>query len=469
MSKTMDSCLIAIIDEGIWENTFCTGLLQYNVEITPESNIRDRENTHSVTTFHGSICAGIIKQYLPNAQFASIKILNESASAQADQLINALEWCSMKGIRLVNLSLGTIHPQDFPGIEQIVRHVVEEGMIIIAAANNHGYLTYPAALPNVIGVKQDQTGELEEGEYLYHIAPFDGVDLTIASPLTLINDQGQSIPVGRSNSIAAPVVTALVGNKLTENPQLTAADLREILQKQAKNYGSNQQLVDHHKLEIFNLRTGFRIWRPVPHTEVCVAANHPSDDCSTPLIGVFDCTGHQLDLVLDHLSRRFRDDRFNPLILNDSSAKTMSQAGQEFLYDIEYLSWRNALHSGLLPLLCQDYQYLYDPGIFIFGTKIGDQDGEFYRKLLRTLELDLCIFITEDVSKVQHYMDDSAGSKVILFGGEDHDAPGRDEQVIHGWTEPSYGQLYETIINLYQNQDITPQQNELFSETCSEC
>lgn len=450
MTKTMENCLIAIIDDGIWEGAFCTSLLQYNVEITPELNIRDRGIAQTVTTFHGSTCAGIIKQYLPNAQFASIKILNESGLALADQLIKALEWCSTKEIRLVNLSLGTIHSQDFPGIEKVVRHVVDQEMIIIAAANNHGYLTYPAALPNVIGVKRDQKGELEEGEYWYHIAPFDGVDLTIASPLTWVNDQDQAIPIRRSNSFATPVVTAMVGKMLAENPQLTRSELREILQKQAKNSEGNQECPNHHELEIFNLRTGFRIWRPVQQTEICESANVPVDDLSTPMVAVFDCTGHQLDLVLDHLSRCFRNDQFNPLILNDSSAKTMSETGQEFLYDIEYLSWRNALQSGRLPMLCRDYQGLYDPGIFIFGTKIGDQDGELYRKLLHALEIDLCIFICEDVSKIPHYIDDSGESEVILFVGEVQKALERGNHIIMGWTEPSYGQLYDTILNLYQ-------------------
>ncbi|WP_261781581.1 S8 family serine peptidase [Clostridium botulinum] len=108
-----DQINVAIIDDGVNEKLYNTGVLKYNIEITPNLMIRERKKYDKYKSSHGTTCAAIIKKYLPYSVLSSIKILNDKCEGSVEQLSLALKLCADKEINLINLSLGSTYFDDF--------------------------------------------------------------------------------------------------------------------------------------------------------------------------------------------------------------------------------------------------------------------------------------------------------------------------------------------------------------------
>ncbi|MCX7748141.1 MAG: S8 family serine peptidase [Clostridia bacterium] len=227
---------IAVIDDGINEKLYGTTDLKYNIEITTDLSVKERKNYDPFQPSHGTNCAAIIKKYAEDAVLSSIKILNEDTfKGERDQLITAIHWCADKGIRLINLSLGTIDFRDFDRVREVVRYASQKGLIIVAACNNRNVFTYPASLSSVIGVKSHHGRKLKEDGYFYNPFPVDGVEITASGKHTLINYEGKCKTTYPCNSYAAPLITAVVCNILKNHSEATLDDIREFLRKGAVN------------------------------------------------------------------------------------------------------------------------------------------------------------------------------------------------------------------------------------------
>lgn len=227
---------IAVVDDGINEKLYNTGLLTHNIEITPGLDVLERVAYDPYLPSHGTTCAAIIKKYAPCATFSSVKILNDQATGLRKQLIRAIQWCVENGIRLVNLSLGTISYRDFAEIRKAVNDAYNHGLIIVAACDNREIFTCPASLSNVIGVKCDQTGHLKKGEYAYNHYALDGVEITARGRHTLLKDTGKKRITNPSNSFAAPFVTALAHDLMIKSPGISLPSIKDKLRKGAVNY-----------------------------------------------------------------------------------------------------------------------------------------------------------------------------------------------------------------------------------------
>ena len=113
-------------------------------------------------------------------------------------------------IRLVNLSFGTTHFKDKGIIRQLVNQYANKGLSIIAATANSGYTAFPASFSNVIGVKAKDTFNID-AEGLRD----KGVDFAAPSEHKIWFG-GNDITLQKSNSYAAPYVTAMAGRLMME-------------------------------------------------------------------------------------------------------------------------------------------------------------------------------------------------------------------------------------------------------------
>ncbi|MFZ5986132.1 MAG: S8 family serine peptidase [Bacillota bacterium] len=227
---------IAIIDDGINEKYFNTGPLRHNIEVTQELQVVDRCEYDSLSPSHGAVCAAVIKKYASVDSISSVKILNDYDRGLKTQLVRALEWCIENGIRLVNISLGTIDYRDYTEIKKAVNKAYKEGLIIVAACDNSDIVTYPASLSNVIGVKCDKENRLKEGTFVYNSYAPDGVEITACGIHYIEEHTGSIKNTSNSNSYAAPFVTALVHNIMRDNPDITLEEIKETLRKKSLNY-----------------------------------------------------------------------------------------------------------------------------------------------------------------------------------------------------------------------------------------
>ncbi len=224
---------VAVIDDGINEGLYNIGRLDYNIEITNKLEILHRKEYNKYLPSHGTICAAILRKYAPNISLSSIKILNNRRKGLCDQLIEAIKLCVDKKIRIVNLSVGTIFYMDRQRLKSIINYAVKNGIIIIAAYNNEDIITYPASFSNVISVKCDYSGKFAEGEYVYNLYPYDGVDIIACSRHLLCKFNHTNSYTQICNSFAAPMITAEVHKILEKNSEITLAQIKQKLLENA--------------------------------------------------------------------------------------------------------------------------------------------------------------------------------------------------------------------------------------------
>ena len=80
-----------------------------------------------------------------------------------DSFKAALEWCLKEKIKLVHMSVGTTNYIDAKKIENIIKQMVSNKMILCAALSNTNFPTWPACFDGVFGVR-NYIAKLQEKE-----------------------------------------------------------------------------------------------------------------------------------------------------------------------------------------------------------------------------------------------------------------------------------------------------------------
>ncbi len=145
---------VGVVDSGIDPSHPKVGPLAGSVEFAfdPQGEIVCRAATGDLSG-HGTACAGLIRRKAPTAALYSLRILDTSQRADLRLLTAAIRWAASQDLDLLNLSLGTIQPEGIADLQAACRQAVAAGLILVAAAHEEGLTSYPAAFPEVIGVR----------------------------------------------------------------------------------------------------------------------------------------------------------------------------------------------------------------------------------------------------------------------------------------------------------------------------
>ncbi|WP_342481446.1 S8 family serine peptidase [Paenibacillus sp. FSL L8-0340] len=226
---------IAVIDDGVNEYLLGESVVQqliFNDDFTTETYTID--SPERIT--HGTVCAGIIKLYYPDIQIYSLKILSDTLSGNIQKLYSALEWCVQNRIQVANVSLGSHSSADLSATQKVINKVAGQGLVIVSAASNHGYITYPASFSNVIGVKREESNTLRESGFYVNDNIIDGIEFT-----AFAKHKWNGKVCSNSSSFAAPMIAAKVCQLIGE---FRLTDLQQIkigLLKMATNYMDDKQ------------------------------------------------------------------------------------------------------------------------------------------------------------------------------------------------------------------------------------
>lgn len=127
---------------------------------------------------HGTAAAAAILEKAPDAELWAVKVFDRELATTVSTLVRAIDWASERGLRLVNLSLGT--PNDFrvPELAPAVARAVGRGTIIVSAHRHDGRLWYPGSMPGVVGVVVDA----EQDRTTVTVCELDGRRVLRASP-----------------------------------------------------------------------------------------------------------------------------------------------------------------------------------------------------------------------------------------------------------------------------------------------
>lgn len=142
---------IGILDTGVADHeSVLKGIVRSHCDIDESGQIMTSLRG-SDSLGHGTACAWILNSLAPEAELHSVRIFGESFRERGEKLIQGLAFAIERGWDIINVSLGTTGFRD--ELAELAKLAEERGIVIVAAANNEpGKASFPAELPNVIGV-----------------------------------------------------------------------------------------------------------------------------------------------------------------------------------------------------------------------------------------------------------------------------------------------------------------------------
>jgi serine protease AprX len=211
---------------------------------------------------HGTHCAGIIggsgaasngkyKGVAPEVQFIGVKVLGKDGSGSLDNIIAGLNYAAKSDAKVISMSLGS--DEHSQSMDDAVNNAVKAGKVVVCAAGNSGpnskTIGCPADTPSALTVgatdKSDaiasfsSRGPNRDGTVKPDVSA-PGKDI-VSCRATGTNDQKAIDTYYLSmsgTSMATPMVSGSVILLLQKKPDLTPAQVKDIMEKTAKQLGS---------------------------------------------------------------------------------------------------------------------------------------------------------------------------------------------------------------------------------------
>ena len=252
---------VVVIDTGIFGNhsaftndgksLWSDRIIKYYDVITNSSDIPQDDNGHG--TWVASILGGNCSDYkgvAPGVNLVILRIFDESGETNVTVFENAINWIlqnkDVYDIRIVSMSFGAKPEADILSqisyLQQIVRKLVDNGILVVAAAGNDGdpspsdgigTINSPASDKKVLAVG----GVDYDGEMYQLSSKGPSFEFTkkpdVCAPAVDIFGADTDFPddytFGSGTSGAAPFVTGLAALMLEKNGALTPLELKNII------------------------------------------------------------------------------------------------------------------------------------------------------------------------------------------------------------------------------------------------
>ncbi len=219
---------VAVVDSGIdTEHPDLKGKVKESVEAVAEDGRIDfRPSTSGDQAGHGTACAGIIASVAPDAELYSVKVLGPKASGSGDMFLVGLDYAIKQKFQVINLSLGTTKREFFAPLHELLDRAYQSGCIVVSAANNLPYPSYPSIFSSsVVSVVKRSGGDpfnfgYRYGQVIELVAP--GVEVTTTWP-------GGGYRQLTGNSFACPYVVGIIALIKEAYPGLTPFQVKSIL------------------------------------------------------------------------------------------------------------------------------------------------------------------------------------------------------------------------------------------------
>lgn len=181
---------------------------------------------------HGASSSAGVMGLAPKAKILPVRVdLTKDKAAATATLASAVRYAVDQGASVINLSLGDSNSYPGSRMAKAVAYAQEHNVVVVSAAgNDSGTVTYPAALPGVVAVAavdQDLNHWSDSNTGNVTVAA-PGVDIAEVSPTT---KSGYTVADGTSD--AAAYVSAIVALLRSKYPDLTAGQIINRLVKSA--------------------------------------------------------------------------------------------------------------------------------------------------------------------------------------------------------------------------------------------
>lgn len=218
IKETLMNCAkLCVIDEPMKQEKL-QSLFQVCPEIieveTEDKALLEPERGFLPPFSHGTLCMAVLIEslqklgILQNVELHHFSIGYLANRRSEHALLEGLEYCADQNIDLVSCSVGIFQRLWATSIISFL-HGQEKPLVVAAAANSER-ITYPAALPSVLGVK---LAEEPFATPCSVINPLNGIDLLARCSESEVLDK---IGYGFSNSILAPQICAQAAKLVLE-------------------------------------------------------------------------------------------------------------------------------------------------------------------------------------------------------------------------------------------------------------
>lgn len=210
----------------------------------------------SIVAGTGKASKGQYKGIAYEASLLEVKALNMNGKGNSSDVIKGIEWAVMNGAQVISLSLGT--QNHTRALDEAVNNAINANVTVVASAGNYmpgvtTTITCPGDNPNVITVgacdRNDNlavfsmTGPTYDG----HIKPdlvCVGTDVISAKPTWDVFGKPESkfdkyYSSTSGTSMATPMTAGVIALMLQKYPDLTPAQVKDILTRTAKPLGSD--------------------------------------------------------------------------------------------------------------------------------------------------------------------------------------------------------------------------------------
>jgi len=191
---------------------------------------------------HGTHTAGIVGAVGDNgvgvtgvawrSRLMILRVLDDEGVGWESDIVRGLNYAVRNGALVANLSLGT--PDTGRALEAAIGRAEDAGVVVVAAAGNDGGpISYPARDPRVIGVGATTTNARRASFSAY------GPGLDVMAPGTAILSTWPAQPYHSASgtSAASPHVAGVAALMRAQQPELTPARLRDCLRLVARDLG----------------------------------------------------------------------------------------------------------------------------------------------------------------------------------------------------------------------------------------
>ena len=190
---------------------------------------------------HGTHVAGIIAAedneegvvgVAPQAELYALKVLDEEGYGYVSDVVYAIQWSTVNGIKVINMSLGGKRNIFLEWACNLAYY--SDGLLLVAAAGNGGAVIYPAAYSSVIAVSATNSNDelawfSSTGKQVELAAPGVSIDSTV-----LNGGYGEE----SGTSMSSPHVAGTAALAWKANPSWSNDEVRAQLQNTADDLGA---------------------------------------------------------------------------------------------------------------------------------------------------------------------------------------------------------------------------------------
>lgn len=220
--------VVGVIDSG-WDRTRVDQRVRKGIGLVHPEN--DFALLHSGDDHdrigHGTACSHLILRVAPEAEIVPIRVFRTKLETSVPILVAALDWAARQGLRLVNISLGTLREDARRPLYDACERARKNGVILVAARANGQSWSYPAVFDNVIGVEVEELKDPLGFRY----RPGAAIECTANGRHPDVPWLGARTVSRAGTSLAAPIITGTVALLLERYPRAQLDDVRRLLEQ----------------------------------------------------------------------------------------------------------------------------------------------------------------------------------------------------------------------------------------------